>query len=275
MKNNLNRGTPTMNNRDTIQFIAFLCLWLFFGLSACDDGNTAGSEDGCDVSFPAEFAPAQVDLSYFQSNSVPGDEEHSTYIAVSNTANSGGSVLSGGPTYILASSFINYVQASETLPEFENGACVWDFSNIPGYQGIDVVVYATQTTNGANWEIRVDGEFSENEKLNDRRIISGFVSSDGQSGEWKLYGDTDDPDMVTSIYSWDIESENNYELTYDFEETNSLVNYVKDSAENRMTFNESGEVTELYWNRETDSGWIEPNDDERMCYTDFVNSACS
>ena len=54
------------------------------------------------------------------------------------------------------------------------------------------------------------------------------------------------------------------------------VNYVRSGVENDMTLTAEGQTNAvLYWNEDTNSGWIEPEGGERMCYTDFMNSTCS
>jgi len=58
-------------------------------------------------------------------------------------------------------------------------------------------------------------------------------------------------------------------------ETVASVNYVKSGVENSMVFSTEGEATtEIFWNEETDSGWIEEEGEERKCYENFVNAEC-
>lgn len=267
-----------MKNKYNVLITSLLAMWLFFGLNACSDDSSSGvSEEDCNTSLPSEFAPAQVDIQYFSSQNVPQDEEHSNFQMVSQTATTGGAFLSGGASFGLASSLLAYAQFSGVQPEASNGSCVWDFSQIPGYQGLGLTISANPTSNGVNWEVRATGDIGDQEGLDDFKLISGFTSSDEQQGEWNYY-DPETPNSAVITYTWDIESEDSYQLNLTTAETEGgvAISYSKNGAENSMTFDDGeGGVTNLFWNTETDSGWIEPDGGERMCYTDFVNSACS
>lgn len=261
--------------------LAFLSLMFVFGLNACSDGNSTGSEESCNTTLPSEFAPATIDQSYFNSQTEPDpeDPQYSTYFQVQQVATTGSLFLAGGAgPFGLASALLLYAQFANISPSFENGSCVWEITPPPGQVGgldLTVTVYATPTSDGVEWEIIYDGELSEEETVSDFRILTGFTSNDEQTGEWNYY-DPENPNTAALTYTWDIESEDNFELnvtTTDEFEIGSI-NYIKNGAENNMTFDDSGNVTMVYWNEDTDSGYYEDSEG-RLCYTDFVNSDCS
>jgi hypothetical protein len=272
-----------MKNKYSILVTAFLALWLVIGVTACSDDNSTGAEqEDCNTSLPSEFAPATVDQTYFnqQTEPDPQDEQYTNYFQVQQVATTGSAFFAGGAgPFSLASALLLYAQFAEISPDFENGSCIWEITP-PASQvgGLDltVTVKATPTSNGVNWEIIYDGELSEGEVVNDFKILTGFTSNDEQTGEWNYYA-PEAPNNAALTYTWDIESENNFELNVSAIASEfgiATISYTKNGVENNMTFDDGETSTEVYWNEETDSGWIDDGEEQR-CYTDFVNSACS
>lgn len=263
-----------MKNRYTILVLALLMFGLIFGLNGCSDNSSTGSDDGADcssISLPSELVQAQITLEYFQSNSFSG-EEYSTYNLVKQQAIGGSSSLSAGIS--AASGYLALAQGFPVEPEANNGACQWTFDASPftGGQELMIQVNANPVSDGLEWEVIIDGNF-EDENVDNFKYIDGFVSTDGQSGNWNGYS-PEDPNTPVFTYTWDIESEENYELTYDAGTT--TIDYLRNGADsNEMTYNQNGEITDLFWNENNDTGWIELPEEDRMCYTDFENSACS
>lgn len=273
-----------MKYKYNILVTAFLTLWLIVGVTACSDDNSTGAnQEDCNTSLPSEFAPATVDQSYFnqQTEPDPQDEQYSTYFQVETVATSGGAFFAGGAgPFSLATSLLAYAQFSGISPEFEDGSCVWTISPPPSEvegQDLTVTVYATPTGDGVNWEIIYDGELGEGEVVEDFKILTGFTSNDESTGEWNYFAPESSGTPVLT-YTWDIESNDNFELNVTAIPTEfgiATINYVKNGAENNMTFDDGDIVANVYWNTETDSGWIELPDEGRKCYTNLVNSACS
>lgn len=262
---------------------AFLALWLVIGVTACSDDNSTGSEqEECNISLPSEFAPATIDQSYFteQSEPDPQDEQYSNYFQVQQVATTGSAFFSGGAgPFSLASSLLVYAQFAGISPDFQDGSCVWEITPPPSQvdgQELTVTVYATSTNNGVNWEIFYDGELSDGETVEDFKILDGFTTTDGDEGEWN-YFDPAAPNTAALTYTWEIDSETAFELNVSAVASEfgvSTISYTKNGVENNMSFNDGESTTEVYWNEETDDGWIEDSEGRR-CYTDFVNSACS
>lgn len=273
-----------MKTKYRVLVLAFLSFWLILGLNACGDDNSTGTEDEiCNsISLPSQLAPAQIATDYFESQNVPQEEEHSTYHQVEAVAIAGSNSLTFGGSAALITSFLAVAPGLNIQPEAQDGNCVWDINfaeDFPQF-GIDASVFVTASpvSDGVNWEVVLDGELSEGETVQDFLFLEGFTSNDESTGEWNGY-DPENPDSPAYIYTWDIESENDYELNLDaFEQevTIASINYVRSGVENDMSYMAEGQTSaEIYWNEETDSGWIDPEEGERMCYTDFVNSACS
>lgn len=272
-----------MKNKYSILVTAFLALWLVIGVTACSDDNSTGAEEEeCNTSLPSEFAPVTVDQSYFnqQTEPDPQDEQYSNYFQVQQVATTGNAFFAGGAgPFSLASALLVYAQFAGISPDFQDGSCVWQISPPPSQvdgQDITVTVFATPTNDGVNWEIIYNGEFGDGENLDNFRILTGFTSTDGQNGEWNYY-DPAAPNNAALTYTWDIESDDNFELNVTAIASEfgiATINYTKNGVENNMTFDDGDMTTDVYWNEETHSGWIEDSEGRR-CYTEYVNSACS
>lgn len=268
-----------------ILVLAFLSFWLILGLNACGDDNSTGSgdEESCNISLPSEFAPATVSASYFSSQTEPDPEDpnYSTYFTVQQIATTASGFFAGGAgPFSLASALLVYAQFSGVSPEFEDGSCVWTISPPPGQvDGLEltVTVYATSTSNGANWEIIYDGELSDGETVSDFKILDGFTASDNSTGEWNYY-DPASPNNAALTYTWDIESDTEFQLHVEAVASEfgiAAIDYSRSGDENTVTINDGEEVTMAYWDEGNDSGWVELPGQERQCYTAFLNSACS
>lgn len=273
-----------MKNKYNILVTAFLAMWLAIGVTACSDSSSSSddSEENCNaLALPSELTPATITIEYFSSQNVPQDEEHSVYHQVKTIALSGNGLLSFGGNTALISSFLSAAPGLNIQPEAQGGNCVWNVNFAEDYPqfGIqsEVTVIASQVNDGVNWQVKINGEFGE-ETVEDFLFLEGFTSGDESTGEWNFYT-PENPNDPVSTYTWDIESDDDYELNLDVFEQGATVataNYVRSDAENNMIFSSEGQATtEIHWNEDTDSGWLEEDGGERMCYTNFVNSACS
>lgn len=272
-----------MRYKYNVLVTAFLALWLVVGVTACSDDNSTGAnQEDCNTSLPSEFAPVTVDQSYFNEQTEPDqeDEQYSNYFQVRQVATTGSAFFAGGAgPFSLASSLLVYAQISNISPDFQDGSCVWEITPPPSQvdgREVTVTVYATPTSDGVNWEIIYDGELSEGEDVEDFRILTGFTSNNNQNGEWNYFA-PEAPENAVLTYTWDIESEDNFELNVSAIASEfgiATISYTKNGEENNMSIDDGDVMIDAYWNEETDSGWIEDSEGQR-CYTDFVNSACS
>lgn len=274
-----------MNNKLNVLVTAFLALWLIFGVTACSDNSSSSDDEGEDIcnslSLPSELAPATIAIDYFNSQNIPNDEEHFVYQQVKSIALSGNGLLSFGGNAALISNFLQFAPGLNIEPEADGGDCIWniDFAEDFPQFGIDasISVIASQSGDRINWQVLLSGDLEEQE-VDNFLFLKGFTANDQATGEWNGY-DPENPGTPAYTYTWDVESEDEFELNLDvFQEAQLVgsVNYMKSGVENNMVFAQAGEPTvEIYWNEETDSGWLEEEGGDRRCYTDFVNSACS
>jgi hypothetical protein len=266
----------------TIAFFTFI-----FSLVSCSDNSsnpTVTQESTCELSFPSEFAPVTVDLSYFVNQSQqeepdPENDQFSTYYEVEELASQANKMVFENSLMNLASSFISHGSRFANDPTFENGSCVWKSINPPpglvGGMEFSVTVKGRSTGEEVDWEIIYDGDLPDSGSVNEFRLITGRSSKSNLNGEWNLFLPSI-PNSPALIYTWDIQSDNNYEfnVTADPDEFGILVvNYIKQGIENNVTYDEGAGLTEAYWNEETDQGWVEDSQ-RRKCYDNFINSEC-
>jgi len=173
----------------------FFALLLVVGVTACsDDNSTSGVDSGDDctaLALPSELAPATIAIEYFNQQNVPNDEEHSVFQQVKMVALSGNGLLAFGGNAALITNFLQLAPGLNIQPEANNGNCVWeiDFSEDFPQFGINAVVTvnASTTSNGVNWEVRLDGDLGDGEEVNDFLFLEGFTSSDETTGEWNFF----------------------------------------------------------------------------------------
>ncbi|MCG2589821.1 hypothetical protein [Rhodohalobacter sulfatireducens] len=258
-----------------------------FLIASCSDNSsntTVTEERSCDLSFPSEFAPVTVDLSYFVNQSQqeepdPENDQFSTYYEVEELAAQANKMVFENSLMNLASSFISHGSRFANDPTFENGACVWESINPPpglvGGLEFSVTVRGRSTGEELDWEIIYDGDLPDSGSLDEFRLITGRSSKNNLNGEWNLFVPSN-PNEPALTYSWSIQSDNNYEfnVTADPDEFGILVvNYMKQEVDNNVTYDEGTGLKEVYWNEETNSGWIQDSQ-RRKCYDNLLNSEC-
>lgn len=271
-----------MKNKYNILVTAFLAVWLVVGVTACGDDNSTdpGEEESCNIGLPSEFAPVTVDVSYFAEQTEPERDEpqFSTYFMVQDFATQANAIFGGTAVFSLAPSLIAYAQFAVS-PEFQDGSCVWTISPPPSQlDGLDVTVtiMGTSTSSGVNWEIVYDGELTSGETVDNYLILTGSTSEENQVGQWNYY-DPENQDSPVLVYQWDIESEEDYDLSVTANEDEfplASLSYAKGGVQNTLTMNTEDGTIMAYWDEDLDSGWIETPGQDRQCYNTFRNEQC-
>lgn len=176
-----------MRNRYRYRSLFYtIALFTFiFSLASCSENssNTTDTEDrSCNLSFPSDFAPVTVDLSYFVNQSQqeepdPQIDQFSTYYEVEELATQSNRMVFENSLINLASSFISYGSRFANDPTFENGDCVWESINPPpglvGGLEFSVTVRGRSTGEEVDWEIIYDGDLPDSGSVNEFRLITG------------------------------------------------------------------------------------------------------
>lgn len=272
------------------KLIFTLSLGLMFMVAACSDDSTSPDLDE-PPSLPADLTPAEVDLSYFENQNVPNDEDHSFYNSVEQAAYMGAGAFQAGGMFTVAHSFLTFAQFTGVQPELDGDTWIWTisisqdmFKTVEGLgtlsqannDQITIRIYATPRSNGVDWEIRFTGYLEGDDFVDNFRLMTGFTSDDSMQGEWNIFlPETGSTPMIS--YNWEKESETVFELYITaYDNGNVLtVDYERNGAENWLTFSDGAQGVSTYWNTDTDSGWIEDETGLRCHYENFVNVGCS
>lgn len=252
---------------------------LIISLSSCSDDSSSGLDtaDCNSLTLPSDLTPVQVNSEYFNNQNVPNDEEHLNYQQVKSAAVSGNTLLTGGSSLGLISTYITALQFLGEQPEANNGNCVWEFEASdfdPDVDEVIVKVIASESGNRTNWEVVISGDLGD-EVVNDFKFLDGFTLNGGDGGEWRGYN-PGTPNTPAYIYSWNIASDQEYQLNLEIEGGNeAFLNYTRDGAEsNSMIFRNDNDELVIFWNEVNDSGWIEEEGEPRRCYSEFENAPC-
>lgn len=273
-----------MKNLNLLNWLLAISMVLFF--VSCSDDSTSSIDDIDDADIDPEelmespvvpeASPAEIDLSYFQNNSVEFQEQYVAFLEASGYAQAAGGALMGGLSF--GDVFFGLAESSEA--DFSNGEWEWTYTFDEQGETITLRLSAAEVTDGIEWAMYMSGNFGEfNQSVDEFLFISGFTSSDRSSGNWNYYYPASGDTPVMS-YEWDATSETEYSFTSTINDpddgTQMLIEYVRSGDEN--TLNYSGDdlaAIEVYWNTDTMTGYIE-EDGDRRCWDDtFAETACS
>lgn len=252
---------------------------MVFSFTSCGDDTGTGSDSlNCNsLTLPSQLTPVIVDNSYFNSQSVPNEEQYINYQDVKAIAQTGRALVSSGGVLGIATTFIATAQLLGIQPESGDGNCVWEFDASqfdPDASETIIQVVASSSGDRTLWEVNISGDIGD-EIVDNFTFVTGFTSDDGNSGQWTGY-DPENPNIEAYVYTWNRDSEEVYQLTLEIlDGENSSVTYERDGINsNTMTFFTSNETFLIFWNEENDSGWIEGEGTDRRCYSNFINSPC-
>lgn len=255
---------------NTFYLILIVTAFAFFGATSCSSDSTSAAET-CAISLPTELAPVMFEDTYFNNQDIPFEEQYSTYFEVQSFASLATSLMATMGPLGIGSSFLMLIQALNITPTVDGNTCTWTFDVPAGIEGGggSVSIIGSPANNGVNWEVRLRDAGSSTAIP----VLRGFTSTDNRSGEWRIF-DESSSTTPAMIYSWQIQSATVYSTTVTGAGQGfPTMNYEKNGPDNYLTSTDSSEEVNVYWNENTDSGWIE-DQDGRRCYTNFANSSC-
>ncbi len=265
-----------MNSKFHFSILILLLMAISLIATSCSDDST-GPELEDEPQFP-ETTPAEVDKSYFDGADAGTTEEYHAFINAKEMAYTSDSMFQG---YVnLGASYFNTAQTADA--NYENGMWVWEYTIQEGGASVTIKITAEQLNSGTEWNMYFSGTNPETgESVDEFRVMTGFVSSDGSSGEWDYYFTDDASANPILQYEWDKQSDDQFTLsvTLNDEESDEVYQmiYTKDGAENTINmdnFYQSGTVI-VYWNDDTNTGYYDANGD-RLCWnSQYVNTSCT
>lgn len=243
-------------------------------LTACSD-DPASSNGGERPEVP-ESTPAEVDNSYFEENSPPATEEFSGFNSAASHAQTANTSLAtntaAGEAYLMFTQFDD--------PEFQDGQWVWTFTIEEEGEVFTITTTAEEISGGTEWKVYLTGDLGE-EVVNEFLFVTGFISNDGNSGNWTYYYPDEQGDSIPFLaYDWSIQSEDNLTLSFTIfgedDNQDSSIEYTQDGPEHIILMQNYGfnESVEVYWNTSTGFGYV-IEDGEQTCWdADFQNVSC-
>lgn len=228
-------------------------------ITSCSDDSGTGSDSlNCNtISLPTQLTPVQVNNEYFNNQNVPTTDEYVNYQRVKQAAVSGNALLSVGGGLGVATTFITAVQFLGIQPSAGDGTCIWEFDASqfdPEATETIVTVIASKSGDRTLWEVNISGDIGD-ETVDNFTYVTGFTSDSGNNGEWIAY-DPNNSGVEAFVYTWNIESDEVYQLRLDFEDVGEgFVTYERDGVEsNTMSILTDNEGASVFWNESNDSG---------------------
>jgi len=254
------------NNNKSIKHVKrTLLLGIFlFMLAGCSDSPTSNKQDD-KPAFP-DFDLIQMDVSYFlqrqpfkiDGNNTLNDNAYSeAYTYAVNAAN----LLNAYG----ATGFAYFGLAELAQPQFADNMWNWTYS----YQTPGVFTEMKLTSKPANggydWNLFLTVDITGGESINNQKIIQGFTSNDGNSGNWSLFPAYQGGTTPILEFSWNIKNESEMDMMFKIfaEGSNSLVpifevNYQSNTPDYMINYinRESSWEKDIYWNTTSLTGYI-------------------
>jgi hypothetical protein len=246
---------------------------LLFMLQGCSDDSPTGADAGEPPQIP-EAAPVEIDNSIFQDNNPSGEEYEAFNEAGALTIGANMNMM--GATS-MGQSFLMFTQGQNA--SFEDGKWVWTFSYSVEGESFTIRTTAEEVSGGTEWNLILSGNL-EGETIEEFRYLSGFVSSDGKSGNWKYYF-PENPDQPYLVYEWQSISDTQFTFS-------SVINLPEEDGEFRIDYERNGDENYLeysgydfnqdvliFWNSSTGVGYIDRPGEDRQCWDEsFAATTC-
>lgn len=273
------------------------CLQLLIALlmvcivSACsDDPSTAPEPEEDAPELPGSVIPVQIDLGYFAAQNVPLEEEYSNFLMIKMMAETSGSMLNSGGNFLApVSEFLGMAGLFGVEPVHNNGTWSWtfqvpsdflgDFYDDPSdAQDAVIRILGTPSGNSIDWEVLFTGLLYD-VQVSDFTFMTGTLSLDELSGEWKLFSPEEEVNSEVSVltYSWQIDSDENYGASVLIEYMGDVfsIDYTRNGPNNEISFNDGDTTQTFNWDTNAHSGVITTADGTSLCYENFINTECS
>jgi hypothetical protein len=224
-----------------------------------------------------DSSPVSVDLSYFEDADAGDSEEYYGFNMASMMASTVHGLFSAyhgyGMTYFGMGDFDDAT--------FEDGVWTWEETFDYGSGSLTITLIAEDTEEGREWKMIFSGvDPDTGEEMDDVLFLSGFVAHDGSYGEWNYYMTEGETDQPIFTYSWSVDSEDQYTLSFVVNEDGDMegfsIVYEKDGHDNTITMQGDHERdrTYIYWNTDDKTGYMEL-DGEIYCWgSNYQATSC-
>ena len=252
---------------------------LIMGLVACGDDSTGPSPEEAPELPKVQNEQAQPDGSFFENNqpklaNYDVQAETSNYYEARQVA-----LFQGMSSFAFASAYSGFLMAAPGEdPVFEDGLWVWEYSYSYENENVSLKLTAEEVTGGYSWAMYWSYDDGQGNSFEDYKMMEGTVSEDGSEGNWQFNSlDTDTNQEVLAYTSeWKVTSYTEKNMTvrfYDAGTVTMTTTYDEDNPEHQWVFSYQNEpdVT-LYWNSDTNVGFIEDGDGKRCWDENFQDA---
>lgn len=283
-----------VRNATPIVTILTLVLLLFNGCSEDPVSEIASDEEPPEI---PELNGAEMDVSYFNdqgSNSSPQtdtqlqDSHEFAYMTARTLAITANGLAQGLSQYPAAYIF----SETDDDPSGSGNTWTWNYSGEVPLSSDGSATFSFESTmtavvdeaaNEVNWANEVSWDHPETGSLEDFVLLDGSASLDGDWGNWNLYSpETDGP--VLEI-EYEVTAEDQQTARYAFNSSDEIqqeqmvIDYEQDGVEHllQITTTENGtqEITEIFWNTDTEAGYINsPDYDNCQWNSERVVTGC-
>lgn len=249
-------------------------LMLLFMVTNCSDDSPTGADETDPPTVP-DAVPAEIDNSVFENNN-PSGEEYNAFNEAGVLTQTAAAQLAGSTAF--GQSFLNFTQSQEAT--FEDGVWAWTFSAAEGGEEFTIRTTAEELSGGVEWNVYISGSF-DGESVSEFKYLTGFISDDRQSGEWK-YFTPETTNQPVLEYQWETIDEDQVTFSMIFtdpdEGIQSSVEYERNGVDNALEFigfDSDGNI-QVYWDSSTGTGYIDRDGEDRRCWDEtFAETACS
>ncbi|MFN1833779.1 hypothetical protein AB2B38_000850 [Balneola sp. MJW-20] len=164
--------------------------------------------------------------------------------------------------------------AQQQQARLNNGVWEWSYSISEGNESFSIRTTAERTSSGVEWNSYLTYSGGQSgPAIENYRYMGGTVAEDGLSGVWNIYAFESD-DVIS--FDWTKNSDTDSTIEFDLStETETLtLTYTLDGPNNTITVVEGSNTTVIYWNTDTNTGYIDDGT-ERVCWdATLENTAC-
>ncbi|REL24294.1 hypothetical protein DYD21_18985 [Rhodohalobacter sp. SW132] len=257
-------------------FTLFAICTALFLITGCSDDSPTGADPEDAPDFP-QAQPVEIDNSLFEGENVTGSEYEAFNLASSYAQSAQMNVQT---SMMFGMSYFTFLQQNQA--EYEDGVFNWTFSFTEGGESLTIRATAEESAGQVLWTLYMSGYWDDmEESLDEFKLLTGTVSEDGQSGQWRYYT-PEYPDDPFLQYDWAVSGDDQVSFTSTImepeEEYQLIVDYQRDGTDNWLTYSGVDTMDDvlIFWDGSSGAGYIEQAGGERECWDEtFAEASCS
>lgn len=252
------------------------------GITACgDSGSNATNEDPPDV---PDLGSVQPETEFFNTSTKIG--EASDAISTTTGFDNAQTIVQGTiePLFNLSKDLAVPMmeEAQNNDPEFKDGSWEWSYSDSQSGIAVDIRLVATvnETSGETSWEFYISTSGTSGASFDNYKFMDGTAAEDGSSGSWNIYPyDPSGGSEAVISFDWNKNDTDDLSATFTVNASNSTetftIEFEENSVEHTLTMSGGGQSVEIFWNSDTNAGYIIA-DGQKVCWdANYQNTQCS